>query len=150
MSRSRQYPIVARAIASFRGWSPAALVALMLTLVGCSPPHESGFGLLQSGMSETEVRELLGSPSVVVPAETGDDGAVIAGPRWQYGDTLSTMTTAATFPATVPDRVWVVWFDADGRVLTWRPPVDRGDEVDAAGESGRTPLFADPAPPRNR
>jgi hypothetical protein len=119
-------------------------------LSGCSPPHESGFGLLQSGMSETQVRELLGSPSVVVPAETGDDGAVIAGPRWQYGDTLSTMTTAATFPATVPDRVWVVWFDAEGRVMTWRPPLDRTEEAEVAGGSGRTPLFADPAPPRNR
>ncbi len=150
MSRPRHLPTVARVIASGGRWCPTVLVALSLMLSGCSPPHESGFGLLQSGMSETQVRELLGSPSVVVPAETGDDGAVIAGPRWQYGDTLSTMTTAATFPATVPDRVWVVWFDAEGRVMTWRPPLDRTEEAEVAGGSGRTPLFADPAPPRNR
>jgi hypothetical protein len=126
------------------------LVTIASGVPGCSPPHESGFELLQVGMTEGEVRDLLGGPSVMVPAETGDDGEIIAGPRWQYGDTLSTMTTAAAFPATVPDRVWVVWFDAEGRVMTWRPPLERGDDEAADPEDGRTPLFADPAPPRNR
>jgi hypothetical protein len=137
---------------SFRR-GPQAVFAVLLLAVGvtaCSPPHESSFDLLQPGMSEAEVRDLLGDPSVVVPPETGEDGVVVSGPRWQYGDTLSTMTTATAFPATVPDRVWVVWFDASGRVMTWRPPLERHDDAAADPDDGRTPLFADPAPPRNR
>ena len=87
---------------------------------------------------------------MVVPPRLDEDGVAIAGPRWQYGDTLSTVTTAAAFPDTVPDRVWVVWFDSEGRVMTWRPPLEGDVESAAGGASEGTPLFADPMPARNR
>ena len=103
-------------------------------------------------MTADEVRGLLGEPSVVVPGETGEGGARITGPRWQYGDNLSTIATAATFPRTVPDRVWVVWFDVDGRVMSRREPLwEAGSSVESAADvEGRSPIFSSPIPARNR
>lgn len=102
-------------------------------------------------MSEADVRGLLGPPSVTVPGEPEAEGRPATGPRWQYGDNLSTMATAAAFPRTVPARVWVVWFDPEGRVISWRRP-ERAWGIDG-GENGSapsTPLFRDPLPPRSR
>lgn len=126
----------------------AAIV--LLAAVGCGSPGTATFDALAAGMTEDDVRDLLGDPTVVVPARLDEDGTPLGGPRWQYGDTLSTVTTAAAFPDTVPDRVWVVWFDAEGRVMTWRAPVVEDRGADAAGHSDGEPIFADPAPPRNR
>ena len=131
--------------------APGLLVlGLFASLVGCGSPGTAQFEALSTGMSEEEVRGLLGDPTVVVPAPFDEDGVAIGGPRWQYGDTLSTMTTAAAFPDTIPDRVWVVWFDHEGRVMTWRSPIEEGVDPDASGISKETPLFVDPAPARNR
>ncbi len=128
-------------------------LAMISVLLGaCTTRIRTGFDDLRPGMDESEVRGLLGDPSVVVPGETGEDGAMISGPRWQYGDNLSTITTAAAFPRTVPDRVWVVWFDPAGRVVDWRRPIPGAQSsVEPATEShGATPVFVAPAPPRNR
>lgn len=123
---------------------------LLLAAAGCSIPAESRFDAIRPGWTEADVRKAIGEPTVVVPGESDEDGVTIDGPRWQYGDTLSTMTTAATFPRTVPDRVWVVWFDVDGLVRRTRRPV----AVLEAGESAVTatdpPLFPPVMPPRNR
>lgn len=133
------------------GSGPIVLaLAILAMLAGCGSPGTAAFDALAVGMTEDEVRGLLGDPTVVVPARVDEDGVATGGPRWQYGDTLSTVTTAAAFPDTIPDRVWVVWFDPEGRVMTWRSPVATGIEPDPGAPSDETPLFADPAPPRNR
>ncbi len=126
------------------------VLGLLVSLVGCGSPGTAQFEALATGMSEEEVRGLLGDPTVVVPARFDEDGVAIGGPRWQYGDTLSTMTTAAAFPDTIPDRVWVVWFDPEGRVMTWRSPVEEAMDAESSGASEAPPLFLDPAPARNR
>lgn len=123
-----------------------------VALAGCGAGARAGFESIRAGMTEVEVRELLGKPSVVIPGETGEDGSSISGPRWQYGDNLSTITTAAVFPRTVPERVWVVWFGPGGRVLTWRAPIPEAtSSVESSGDGGGgTPLFVSPAPSRGR
>lgn len=128
------------------------IVVILLLQAGCGSRARSGFESMQAGMTETQVKELLGEPSVVVPGETGEDGARISGPRWQYGDNLSTITTAAVFPRTVPERVWVVWFGTNGEVLTWRSPVPEAtSSVESSGDGGGgTPLFVSPARSRDR
>lgn len=129
--------------ASLVGWS-------LLAAAGCSIPAESRFDAIRPGWTEADVRKAVGEPTVVVPGEMDEDGVTIDGPRWQYGDTLSTMTTAATFPRTVPDRVWVVWFDLEGLVRRTRRPITAtgGGEPDA--DTPETPLFPPVMPPRNR
>ncbi|MCP4833264.1 MAG: outer membrane protein assembly factor BamE [Phycisphaera sp.] len=131
------------------------LLVVLLSLagvVGCDSQVRSGFPAMATGLSQDEVRALLGDPSMVIPGETGGEGVRISGPRWQYGDNLSTITTAAAFPRTVPDRVWVVWFDVDGRVSTWREPLfDSPSSVESApGVDGRSTMFTSPTPPRDR
>ncbi|MBC04571.1 MAG: hypothetical protein CMJ34_14900 [Phycisphaerae bacterium] len=138
----------------FASSSLVLLLGLLLATVGagCDSSLKQGFRSVSTGMTADEVRGLLGEPSVVVPGETGEGGARITGPRWQYGDNLSTIATAATFPRTVPDRVWVVWFDVDGRVMSRREPLwEAGSSVESAADvEGRSPIFSSPIPARNR
>lgn len=126
--------------------------SLLGVLGGCASGVRAHFQELRVGLTTTEVEALLGRPSIVIPPEVAEDGTVLAGPRWQYGDNLSTTTTAAAFPRTVPDRVWVVWFDPEERVSSWRPPiVEATSSVESSDDQpGRTPLFGSPTPPRNR
>ena len=123
---------------------------LLLATAGCSIPGESRFDAIRAGWTETDVRKAVGEPSVVVPATLDEYGLVIDGARWQYGDTLSTMTTAATFPRTVPDRVWVVWFDAEGLVRRTRRPITGPEVGESDAAAPDTPLFPPAMPPRNR
>ena len=123
---------------------------LLFAAAGCSIPVESRFDAIRSGWTEADVRKAVGEPTVVVPGESDEDGVTIDGPRWQYGDTLSTMTTAATFPRTVPDRVWVVWFDVDGLVRRTRKPVAVLEDGESGGTAPETSLFPPVMPPRNR
>ena len=123
---------------------------VLLMAAGCSIPIESRFDAIRPGWTERDVRKAVGEPTVVVPGETNEDGVRIEGPRWQYGDTLSTMTTAATFPRTVPDRVWVVWFDVDGLVRRTRRPVTVLEDGESEVAAPDTPLFPPVMPPRNR
>lgn len=113
-------------------------------------PRESRFDAIRSGWTEADVRKSIGEPTVIVPGEIDEDGVTIDGPRWQYGDTLSTMTTAATFPRTIPDRVWVVWFDVDGLVRRTRRPVTVLEDGESEAAAPDTPLFPPVMPPRNR
>ncbi|NCF41004.1 MAG: hypothetical protein GWP75_12905 [Planctomycetia bacterium] len=123
---------------------------LVLVVAGCSMPRESRFDAIRSGWTEADVRKSIGEPTVIVPGEIDEDGVTIDGPRWQYGDTLSTMTTAATFPRTIPDRVWVVWFDVDGLVRRTRRPVTVLEDGESEVAAPDTPLFPPVMPPRNR
>ena len=140
---------------SLRRFSKLSLVLLFGLLLatggmGCDSAVKSGFSSVSTGMTQDEVRGLLGDPSVVIPGETGEGGAILTGPRWQYGDNLSTITTAAAFPQTVPDRVWVVWFDADGLVRRTRRPVAVLEVGESDAAAPDTPLFPPVMPPRNR
>ena len=123
---------------------------LVLVVAGCSIPRESRFDAIRSGWTEADVRKSIGEPTVIVPGEIDEDGVTIDGPRWQYGDTLSTMTTAATFPRTIPDRVWVIWFDVDGFVRRTRAPITGIECGDTDAVAPDTPLFPPVMPPRNR
>lgn len=102
-------------------------------------------------MTQDQVRELLGKPSVIVPPRTDVDGTVLRGARWQYGDNLSTWTTSAVFPDTEPDRVWIVWFDPKGHLIgsqspSWLKPA--GENTDT--NSHRKEIFEPLAPPPSR
>ncbi|HMN96782.1 MAG TPA: outer membrane protein assembly factor BamE [Phycisphaerales bacterium] len=102
--------------------SPALAALTALALFGCNTPKGGSFELVNPGMTEGEVRELLGAPSStrMVPAEQREfvDYAV----RWHYGDTLSSLATAAVFTDAPDPRVYVVFFDESGRVVRTRPP----------------------------
>ena len=102
-------------------WMTAGML-LVVVAVGCAPQYRTNFPQVKAGMEESQVREILGAPSVIVPAQRDPEGALIQGPRWQYGDNLSTWTTSAVFPDAEPDRVWIVRFDQDGRVISTRAP----------------------------
>ena len=135
-----------------RSLLPMLVVLLATTGSGCSTPTSGGFASLSTGMTSEEVRGLLGEPSVRVPAERLGDEETIAGPRWQYGDNLSSVVTAATYPRTVPDDVWIVWFDPDGRVICWREPLggDPRSRPGTVGAGGRSSIFPDRIYPRER
>jgi len=101
----------------------AALVALALP--GCTHQHEGAFPSLHNGMTRQQVRELLGEPSTTF-YESEQSRAELENAyqeRWQYGDNFSTRATGAFFPENAPDRVWVVYFDADGLVSGFREPM---------------------------
>jgi outer membrane protein assembly factor BamE (lipoprotein component of BamABCDE complex) len=96
------------------------LVGVPLTsVVGCAARAEEHFGSMRSGMTKTEVEELLGAPSSKWTSERpGDEGAE----RWHYGDNLSSLATSGVFREADTDRVYVVWFDANGQVTTFSRP----------------------------
>ena len=95
----------------------------VLVLGGCQITSKERFSQLHAGMSESEVVALLGEPSSKQPAAHGRDGTVAIPAFWQYGDNLSTLVSGAVFkdqPAS--ERVWAVYFDAEGRVSSWQRP----------------------------
>lgn len=95
----------------------------LLLLAACESQHETNWGNLKQGMSKDEVSQLLGEPSSRVDARRQGNDIVVAFDRWQYGDNLSTLATGVVFPGEAPDRVWAVYFDEEGRVIDFRPPV---------------------------
>lgn len=104
---------------------PVRLLATTLMLSpGCTQRHEASFGGLEQGMTRDQVRELLGAPSTTFYAteELRAEAGGAYRERWQYGDTISTRATGAMFPESAPDRVWVVFFDEEGRVDSFREP----------------------------
>lgn len=99
------------------------VAVLALGAVACQVPSAEKFAQLQRGMTETEVAALLGKPSSKHAASMGPGGVTRVPACWQYGDNLSTLATGAMFkdqPAS--DRVWAIYFDAEGRVTTWQRP----------------------------
>jgi outer membrane protein assembly factor BamE (lipoprotein component of BamABCDE complex) len=98
--------------------------ALLLTasvgaLVGCAGRAAEQFDSLRAGMSKMEVEELLGKPSSRWASERpGDEGTE----RWHYGDNLSSLATSGVFREADTNRVYVVWFDANGQVTTFSRP----------------------------
>ncbi|MCA9286646.1 MAG: outer membrane protein assembly factor BamE [Phycisphaerales bacterium] len=100
------------------------LACLALVLGGCNWPKAAAWDEVETGMTEEQVRELLGSPSSVhaVPEDLRDTRD-FAG-WWQYGDNLSSRATNAVFPDQPDNRVWVVFLSAEGRVVGKRPPLE--------------------------
>ena len=117
-------------------------------LLGCTPEYRTNFPQLKEGMSKTEVRELLGAPSVEVAPRRDSDGAIIQGARWQYGDNLSTWTTSAVFSETEPDRVWIVWFDQEGLLSGSRAPNWMDGQGDNQSQPVRRDIFEPMTPSR--
>ena len=92
---------------------------------GCTQPHEGAFYSLHNGMTHQQGRDLLGEPSATFyeTKESRNEVDNAYKERWQYGANFSTRATGAFFPENAPDRVWVVYFDAEGRVSGFREPV---------------------------
>ena len=113
-SRSSRAPRSGCAVSRVRVAGLASLIVLVSMLAACATTWREHERLVEPGMSEAEVLELLGEPSsrVKVPA-WGERPAYV---RWQWNDNLSTLATGAMFPDTVPDRVLAVSFDAEGKV----------------------------------
>ena len=103
---------------------PLVFVAWMLCLAGCNSPSSDTWGGVSSGMTQAEVTDLLGEPSSrhAVPVDLRDTRQYVA--WWQYGDRLSTLATSAVFSDLPDERVWVVYFDAEGRVVETREPTE--------------------------
>lgn len=98
----------------------AALLAVAVS--ACNTPRGERFAEITVGLSQAEVREILGEPSSrrLIPEQ--DREALGYAERWQYGDTLSTLATDAMFPDAPDSRVYAVFFDAEGRVIDTQRP----------------------------
>lgn len=99
---------------------------ILLFLTSCRTPEAQNFSQLKIGMSKEEVTKLLGSPSskwTPAPVEDDENPEPTWSSRWQYGDCLSSAASTAISPDIAPDRVWVVKFDGDDRVIEFRPPI---------------------------
>jgi outer membrane protein assembly factor BamE (lipoprotein component of BamABCDE complex) len=100
---------------------PSAVAALVISacgltaLAGCAAQCSENFYAMHKGMTKGEVQELLGAPS---STWDGDENTV----RWQYGDSLSSLATSGLFHDADTARVWVVWFDSEGRVTDFSEP----------------------------
>ena len=91
-----------------------SVVTLAMTLAACATKWREHEAMVEPGMSQAEVLELLGEPSSKVNVPSwGEQPSYV---RWQWNDNLSTLATGAMFPDTVPDRVLAVSFDAEGKV----------------------------------
>lgn len=100
----------------------AAIVAAAAAIAACGPSRAQ-FSGLRAGMGKSQVIALLGEPSSRYSAIPESADGPAREERWQFGDNLSSLATSATFAdQDAPENVWVVYFDADGRVSRWRPP----------------------------
>ena len=99
---------------------------ILLFLSSCRTPEAQSFSQLKIGMSKAEVAKLLGPPSSKWTSDQEPEEnqqTPVWSSRWQYGDCLSSAASTALAPDIAPDRVWVVKFGADDRVMAFRPPI---------------------------
>ena len=86
---------------------------------GCATQCQENFGAVREGMSKQEVESLLGAPSSRWAGERpGEEGRE----RWQYGDNLSSLATGGLFREADTSRVYAVWFDENGKVVSFAQP----------------------------
>jgi hypothetical protein len=98
------------------------LPLLLLFLLGCgSPRFASNWSDLESGLTRSEVLELLGEPSSRVRLE--QPGGRVARERWQYGDDSTSATSPMGLGIAPPVDVFVVTFGANGKVASYRRPL---------------------------
>ena len=99
---------------------------ILLFLASCRTPEAQSFSQLKIGMTKQEVTKLLGPPSsqwTHPPVDGDEEKEPSWSSRWQYGDCLSSTASTAIAPDIAPDRVWVVKFDGEDRVMEFRPPI---------------------------
>lgn len=111
---------------------------MLIFLASCRTPNAQNFSQLKIGMDKDEVLDLLGPPSSKwTPAASDDeqDPPSEWSARWQYGDCLSSAASTAIAPDIAPDRVWVVRFDEDDRVIGFRTPIRHPNGMDPAAYS---------------
>ena len=103
-----------------------AIIMACLLAGGCCTPEPNTFAMLQTGMTQDEVMDLLGPPSSRWNAPPPDKDAppLPWSVRWQYGDNLSTTASTAIGREIAPDGVWVVAFNDQGKVVSFRPPLE--------------------------
>jgi len=81
-----------------------------------------GWPKLQTGMSKDEVASLLGPSSCKTKVESNDkDGkASITMDFWEYNWTGGLSLIASAHP-----KAYVVYFDKDGKLSSWREPLEK-------------------------
>lgn len=100
----------------------ATFAVIVLLLASCNRPTVERFGAVQPGMTKDEVTAILGAPSSTqrLPESMAAQAGYVD--RWHYGDSLSSLASNAISPDAADDRVFVVFFDAEGRVVRVREP----------------------------
>lgn len=96
--------------------------AILVLLAACNRPTTERFASITHGMTKDEVLAILGKPSST--QELAESIAAQAGyvDRWHYGDNLSSLATNAVSPDVADDRVFAVFFNAEGYVVRTRAP----------------------------
>jgi outer membrane protein assembly factor BamE (lipoprotein component of BamABCDE complex) len=117
------------------------LFSLML-LPACATDKIDRFSEVHEGMSQDEVRAILGNPSSTYTREVDERGRVVRLSRWQYGDSPGTLATGALFSEHPSERVWAVYFGEDEKVLDVAEP---NWETET-----REPVVPSTIPPRNQ
>ncbi len=113
-----------------------------LLLGACSTGKIDRFDSISVGMTQQEVRGVLGAPSSTFSREVNATGTVLRLERWQYGDTPGTFATGVFFSEHPSSRVWAVCFDEDGKVVEIVEP--------DWSETPSPNLAPNPIPPRNQ
>lgn len=96
--------------------------AIVLLLASCNRPTVERFATIVPGMTRDEVQAILGKPSSTQQLPESIAGQAGYVERWHYGDNLSSLATNAVSPDVADDRVFAVFFDAEGRVVRTREP----------------------------
>ena len=114
----------------------------LVFLSACATSKIDRFSEVHEGMSQEEVRAILGNPSSTYTREVDERGRVVRLSRWQYGDSPGTLATGVLFSEHPSERVWAVYFDEDGKVLDVAEPNWETEP--------REPVVPSTIPPRNQ
>jgi outer membrane protein assembly factor BamE (lipoprotein component of BamABCDE complex) len=108
-----------RVPAALRACGASLVLAVVSALAGCAAQCQEHFASIREGMDREQVQAILGKPSSKWPGERpGEEGTE----RWQYGDNLSSLATSGVFRDADTSRVYVIWFDKDGKVASFSEP----------------------------
>jgi hypothetical protein len=104
------------------GLARTTILTVTVALGGCRAPEPASFAGITPGMSQEEVIVVLGPPSSQL-RRPEDDADQKWHERWHWGDTLGTLATNVAMPNQPPPaRLWTVWFDDSGKVLSVESP----------------------------
>jgi len=104
------------------GLARTTILTVMVALGSCRAPEPASFAGITLGMSQEEVIVVLGPPSSQL-RRPEDDADQEWHERWHWGDTLGTLATNVAMPDQPPPaRLWTVWFDDSGKVLSVESP----------------------------